>query len=306
MHRRLAILCLLVLQGSWWLPAQDAPTATFRSDTRLVVLHVTVMDKDGQLINGLPQTAFRVSENNLPQQVTVFRQEDAPVSFGLVIDNSSSMVDKRARVEAAALGLIKASNPDDEAFVVNFNDRSSIDQDFTSDLKSLERGLKRIDSRGETAMRDAAELAVAHLREKAGKDKKVLFIITDGADNSSTVVLDQVIREAQRAGIQVYAVGLLADEDPRDVRNAKKNLDLLAESTGGQAFYPASVSEVDSIVQKVAHDIRNQYTVGYQPSNQALDGTFRALRVEVRGPNVVMVRHRNGYWATAENTSARR
>ena len=296
--------CLVLLCLVSGLFAQDsAPLATFRSDSRLVVLHVTVTDKDGKLINGLPQSAFRVDEDSTPQQVSLFRQEDAPVSFGLVIDNSASMVDLRSRVEAASLGLIKASNRDDEAFVVNFNEGKSLDQEFTSDLEALERGLRRIDSRGETAMRDAAEYAIGHLEAKASKDKKVVFIITDGADNSSHSTLEHVIRRAQSSGVQVFAIGLLAEQEARDARNARKNLDALAESTGGHAFYPTSIEQVDEIVQKVAHEIRNQYTVGYSASNQALDGTFRQLRVQVGAPNVTMVRYRNGYYASADSRS---
>lgn len=299
-------LCLLpgLLAAQAPAPPDPAPAATtFRSDARLVVLHVTVTDKDGKLINGLPQSVFKVAENSVPQEITVFRQEDAPVSFGLVIDNSASMRDMRSHVEAAALGLIKASNPDDEAFVVNFNEHATLDQEFTGDLKILERGLRRLDSKGETAMRDAAELAVTHLREHGAKDKKVLFIITDGADNSSIVSLAQVIRAAQRSGIQVYAIGLLAAEEPRDVRMAHRALDSLTADTGGLAYYPESVEEVDAIVQKVAKDIRNQYTVGYRPTNQAQDATFRQLRVDVKSPNVGQVRYRSGYWANGELTA---
>lgn len=154
-------------------------------------------------------------------------------------------------------------------------------------------------------MRDAVELSIAHLREKASKDKKVVFIITDGADNSSVVSLAQVIRSAQRSGVQVFAIGLLAEQEARDARNARKNLDALAESTGGQAFYPTSIEQIDQIVQKVAREIRNQYTIGYTASNQALDGTFRQLRVQVSAPNVMLVRYRNGYWASAD-TGAKR
>src|SRR5579884_2209335 len=167
--------------------SQDSGEAVFSSETRLVPLNVTVMDKSGHRVTNLPQSAFTVLENGAPQQIRIFRREDVPVSMGLIIDNSGSMRDKREKVEAAALALVKDSNPQDEVFVVNFNDEAYKDlpngKDFTSDINEMEEALKRIDSRGGTAMRDAIQLSIDHLK-KAHRDKKVLVVVTDGNDNS--------------------------------------------------------------------------------------------------------------------------
>jgi hypothetical protein len=191
---RCAIALLALTAAAIW--AQEQPI--FRSDTRLVVCHVTVVDKNGHFVTNLPQDAFTVFENGAPQPIKIFRREDVPVSLGLIIDNSGSMRDKRTKVEAAALALVKDSNPDDEVFVVNFNDEAFLDNPhgkaFTSDIKEMEEALTRIDSRGGTAMRDAIRMSIDHLKEKAHKDKKVLVTVTDGNDNASVVSLENLVK----------------------------------------------------------------------------------------------------------------
>src|SRR6266478_5159724 len=232
--RRLKFTTLVFAFGALW--AQD-PTL-FRTDSRLVVLHATAEDKEGRLVMDLPKTAFQVYENGVLQQIKSFRKEDVPVSLGLIIDNSASMTDKRARVAAAALGMVQLSNPEDEVFIVNFDESPSLDADFTSDPKLLKRALARIDSRGGTAMRDALRTAIEHVRGRNKKDKKVLVVVTDGNDNSSLEPLDTVIRVAQQNEVLVYAVGLLSDETPREAEKAKRALDSITRATGGQSYYP--------------------------------------------------------------------
>ena len=279
-------------------------SAVFRTDTRLVVLHVTVVDKTGHLVTTLPQNAFQVYENGVQQQLKVFRREDVPVSMGLIVDNSGSMRDKRAKVEAAALALVKASNPQDEVFVVNFNDEAFLDKEFTSDVKQMEEGLARIDSRGGTAMRDAIRMSIDHLKEKAKKDKKVLVVVTDGNDNSSQINLENLVRAAQQSETIIYTIGLLSEEERREAKRAKRALDALAEATGGQSYYPKELSQVESVCTQVAHDVRNQYILAYTPSNQALDGTFRTIKVIANAPNRPTVRTRSGYYATPEGAES--
>jgi VWFA-related protein len=272
----------------------------FRSDTRLVVLHATVVDKNGNLVTNLPQSAFQVYEDGVQQQIKTFKREDIPVSLGLIIDNSGSMRDKRQKVEAAALTLVKASNRQDEVFVVNYNDEAFLDtrKDFTSDVKELEEALTKIDSRGGTAMRDALRMSIDHAKEKGKKDKKALLVITDGNDNASIVTLENLVKSAQQSEVIIYAIGILSEEDKREAKRAKRALDALAEATGGQSYYPKDVSDVEKIAQQVAHDIRNQYTIAYSPLKQELDGTYRQIKVEVNGPNRPQVRTRSGYYAT--------
>ena len=278
--------------------------AVFRSDTRVVDLHATVVDKSGHLVTNLTKDAFTVFENGVQQQVRTFHREDLPVSMGLIVDNSGSMRDKRAKVEAAALALVKDSNPEDEVFVVNFNEEAYNDlphgKDFTSDVKEMEEALTRIDARGGTAMRDAIRMSIDHEREKAHRDKKVLVVVTDGNDNSSLVSLENLVKASQQSGVLIYSIGLLSEEERREAKRAERALVALAEATGGEAFFPKEVADVDRIAHQVARNIRNQYTIVYTPANQTMDGTFRQIKVTVKAPGNPTVRTRSGYYATPD------
>src|SRR6516162_8789300 len=207
--------------------AQQQPTV-FTSNTRLVVCHTTVMDRSGHLVTNLNRDAFTVFENGVQQEIKNVKREDVPVSMGLIIDNSGSMRDKRAKVEAASLAHVKDSNPGDEVFVVNFNDEAFLDlphgKDFTSDIKEMEEALTRIDSRGGTAMRDAIRMSIDHVKEKAHKDKKVLVVVTDGNDNSSVISLENLVKAAQQSEVLLYGVGLLSDEERREAKRAERAL----------------------------------------------------------------------------------
>jgi Ca-activated chloride channel family protein len=281
--------------------------AVFRADTRVVDLQATVVDKSGRLDMNLPRQAFTVYENGVQQEIRSFKREDVPVSMGLIVDNSGSMREKRAKVEAAALALVKDSNPQDEVFVVNFNDEAYKDlpkgKDFTSDIMEMEEALKRIDSRGGTAMRDAIQLSIDHLK-KAHKDKKVLVVVTDGNDNSSRIGLDALVKNAQQSGVLIYSVGLLSEEEHHEAREAQHALRTLAEATGAETFFPREVSEVERLAHQVAHDIRSQYSIVYAPANQSMDGTFRRIKVTAKGPGGPMVRTRSGYYATPDQVHA--
>ena len=298
-------VCGLAALGLWAAdkPASDQP-AVIRIDTRLVVLPVTVMDKTGHLVTNLPESAFQIFENGVQQHIKVFKREDVPVSMGLVVDNSGSMRDKRAKVEAAAITLVKDSNPQDEVFIVNFNDEAFLDKDFTNNVKDLQEGLARIDSRGGTAMRDAIRMSIDHLKEKAKKDKKVLVVVTDGNDNSSLISLENLVKTSQDTGVLIYTVGLLSEEERREAKRAKRALEALAEATGGEVYFPKDLSDVGRVANQVAHDIRNQYTLGYSPTDVALDGSYRQIKVTASAPNRPVVRTRSGYYATPDSTKS--
>src|SRR5947209_10216115 len=272
----------------------------FRSDTRLVVLHASVADRRGKLLTDLNQNAFRVFENGQPQQVKIFRREDVPVSLGIIIDDSGSMMSKRSRVEAAALNMVRESNPQDEVFIVNFNDDAYLDVPFTSDIRKMEQGLARIDSRGGTAMRDAINMSLDYIKSDAKKDKKVLLVITDGNDNASNISLEKVVARSNQGDTLVYSIGLFTEEEKREASKAKRALNELTTATGGLAFYPKDVSEVQSLAVEIAHDIRNQYTIAYTPSIQALDGSYRQIKVVAEAPGKPTVRTRSGYYATPD------
>jgi VWFA-related protein len=272
----------------------------FRSDTRLVVLHASVTDKKGKLLTSLKQGDFHIFENGAPQTVKIFRSEDVPVSLGLLIDDSGSMMTKRARVEAAALAMVRASNPQDEVFIVNFNDDAYLDVPFTSDMHKLEQGLARIDSRGGTAMRDAVNMSLDYVSKQAKKDKKVLLVITDGNDNASNISLEKVVARCNQADTLVYAIGLFTEEEKHEASKARRALNELTGTTGGIAFYPKDVGDVQELAVEVAHDIRNQYTIAYEPSIQALDGSYRQIKVSVSAPGKPTVRTRSGYYASPD------
>lgn len=288
-------------------PPQPAQGSKIVSNVELVVLRATVLDQKGNFVPGIPGDAFHVYEDHVEQKLSIAKQEDVPVSMGLVIDNSGSMRDKRAKVNAAALTLVQASNPNDEAFVVNFNDDYYLDteHDFTADINEMKQALERIDARGSTALYDAVIGSLDHLK-KAHRDKKVLLVVTDGEDNESRHKLEDVIQEAEKSDALIYTIGLLNEESKRSARNARKALLDMSEATGGMAFFPEAVGDTEAICQQIAHDIRNQYTLGYYPTNAKRDGTFRAVRVEItppRGRGKLSVRTRAGYYAKATAAS---
>lgn len=278
--------------------AQEDPV--FTSDTRLVLLHATVVDNKGNIVTDLPRSAFKVYENNVEQPLKLFRREDVPISLGLIVDNSGSMRMRRNKVESAALQMVKASNRQDQVCIVNFNDDAFLDVDFTGDIKKMEEGLTRIDARGGTAMYDAISMSIDHLVAKGKRDKKVIMLITDGADTASKTTLEKVISQVHSTDIVVYSIALLNDEQPRDAKKAKRALETISKATGGLCFFPKTVEEVDALAIEVAKDIRSQYVMAYSPIVQELDGTFRTIKVTANGPNKPQVRTRTGYYAGAK------
>jgi VWFA-related protein len=271
-------------------------------DVDLVALHAAVLDRRGVFVNDLPADAFHVYEDKVEQKLTVAKQEDVPVSMGLMVDSSGSMFEKRAKVNAAALTFVQTSNPQDEAFVVNFNDEYYLDtvNDFTSDINEMKDALARFDPRGSTALYDAIIGSVDHLK-KAHRDKRVLLVMTDGEDNASKNTLADTIRIIQHSDAIIYAVGLFGrDEKGAQVRKARKALQDLADATGGLAFFPEAVEDTEAICKEIAHDIRNQYTLAYYPTHFQRDGTFRTVQVTVNPSHdrgKLTVRTRTGYYA---------
>jgi Ca-activated chloride channel family protein len=274
---------------------------TFRRDVDEVVLNATVLDDNGRIVNDLKQDDFHIFEDGVQQTIAAFQHQDIPVSIGMLIDNSGSMRDKRAAVNTAALDLVKASNPQDEAFIVNFSDEAFIDQDFTSDIGKLRDGLAHLDSKGGTALYDAVVASADQLAKGAKRPKQVLLIVTDGEDNASSLTLEQTIRRIQDLqGPVVYSIGLLFGDSGggREAHRAKRALQLLSSETGGIAYFPKSLDNVDQICAEVAHDIRNQYTIGYHSTKPASQGGYRIVKVQAAAPghSKLTVRTRSGYY----------
>ena len=275
----------------------------FKAEVQEVVLHATVVDDKQRMITTLDKGAFTVFEDGKPQNITSFRHEDIPIALGIVIDNSGSMREKRDRVNKATLNLIRASNPQDQVFIVNFNDEYYLDQDYTSDIKKLNEALNKVESRGGTALYDALVASADHLKKSAKLQKKAILVVTDGEDNASRESLETAVRRLQEEnGPTVYAIGILGDEKARRARRA---LQTIAERTGGIAFLPRNADEVDEISRTVAHDIRNQYTIGYKPTTPKSAGGYRTIHVDARarGYNKLTVRTRSGYYAGQEQAT---
>lgn len=275
------------------------PGIAFCVETQRIVLHVTVVDRQDRFVTDLSESAFSVIEDDQQQSLTYFAQEDVPVSIGLVIDNSGSMRESRRHVNAAALEFVKASNPQDEVFVVNFNDESYIDQDFTSDIDRLQDALQRIDTRGGTALYDATSLSLDHLVEAGNKEynKRALLIITDGEDTSSRMDLELLVRKLQSSDVTIYGIGLLAEEERRAAKRAERHLRTITRPTGGPAYFPTSFDEVEPLVKRIAADIRNQYILEYNRPEGKGAG-YRRIRIDLKGrAKSNKVRHRPGYYA---------
>ena len=277
-------------------------------DVGLVVLHATVLDKKGHIVDGLKADDFKVYEDGATQKLSVFSHADIPLTMGIVIDDSGSMREKRASVNAAALAFVKTSNPQDQVFVVNFNDVYYLDTpgDFASSIEDLKAALGKIDSRGGTALYDAVGASIDHLK-LGNRDKKAILVITDGEDNASRYSFEELLRTGQKSNAVIYTIGLLGEEEPgglfkmgRGSHRGAKILEKLADSTGGKAFFPKSLGDVEETCVQIARDIRNQYTLAYYPTNTRKDGSFRAVRVDVTATDSrtkLSVRTRPGYYA---------
>ena len=309
-YRYLFVIVLLILPGG--VRAQEVGRSGDRQfqisvDVELVQLPVSVLDRDGNPIMGLEREHFEVYEDGMRQEIGLFQQEDVPISVGLVIDNSGSMRNKRERVNSAALVFISESNREDETFIVNFDDDAYLEQDFTGSMGNLVDTLENVDTRGETALNDAIYLSLEHVEAKGRMDKKALLVVSDGEDNASKYGFNAVMERLKESNVTVYVIGLLELNDTRGglfrrspSSRARRALRDMAEATGGEAFFPKSLDEVEELCRRVAHDLRNHYTIGYNPINRNFDGTWREVEVQVHAPRgfpELSARTKPGYYA---------
>jgi len=286
---------------------RDSGLYVFKAEVEEVVLHATVLDEHHHLVTSLGREAFKIFDDGQPQRIHSFRRDDIPVALAIVIDNSGSMRDKRPKVNAAALNLVRASNPQDQVCVINFSNEYYLDQDYTGNIGLLSEALEHIESRGGTALYDALVATSDHLMRTAKLHKRVILVVTDGEDTASNKTLEQAVRAiAVDGGPVVYGIGILGHD--RGEKKAHRALRIVAEQTGGVAFFPAELSEVEAISQQIAHDIRNQYTIGYKPSEgqppakkadaaKSPDGYHKVVvKAEARGYKGLSVRTRSGYY----------
>ena len=279
-------------------PQDDqTPGFVFKKEVEEVILHAIVVDDQNHLITELARDSFEVYEDGKLQELTSFRKERIPVALGILIDNSGSMLPKRAKVNEAALRLVDASQAGDRVFVVNFSDDAFLDQDYTQDVGKLRAALQRVETRGSTALYDAIVAAVDHLNQTSTLQKNVLLVVTDGRDNASQATFQDVLRKLQSKNGPVLYIIALAQTERRNDGN-RQSLRTLSEQTGGTAFFPSSLDEVQSIASAIAQDIRSQYVIGYRSSNPHTPGSYHSIQVQVlHGPGRLRAVTRTGYYS---------
>jgi Ca-activated chloride channel family protein len=282
-------------------PADDANPAaasfTLSLDVDLVELQVLATDARGRHVTTLEAADFLVTEDQVAQNVSLFRKNDVPVSLGLVIDNSRSMERKKDRVDAAVLSFVEHNNPDDEAFLIHFDDTARLASPFTRDTAPIRHTLAGIRPYGQTALFDAIGLSLETIR--AGEhEKKAILVISDGADNASEQDFETILEAVRQSGATVYAIGVFRNASAG--AGTRPVLEALAEAGGGRAFFPATAQEVPALTRQIAQELRDQYTLGYIPSNFRRDGGWRSVRINVHpeaasGP--LQLTYRHGYYA---------
>lgn len=304
----LLVVFLVVLGGyaGYQVPpagnGQDPGSYRISVNVDLVLLHASVRDRRGRLVSDLREQHFVVYEDGVRQSIRLFRHEDIPVTVGLVVDQSGSMRPKLAEVTAAARTFVQSSNPEDQMFVVNFNENVTLGLpdaiQFTNSSAELERAIGGALATGKTALYDAIAKALG-LLQAGSRDKKVLIVISDGDDTASAHSRAQAMKMAEQSSAIIYTVGLFDHDDP-DANPGVLNR--LAQATGGEAFFPEQLSAVVAICERIARDIRNQYTIGYVPTNATRDGAYRAIQVLARATDhgKLVVRTRTGYIAGGE------
>jgi VWFA-related protein len=278
----------------------------------LVVAHTTVLDKNGNFTSGLQKENFKVYEEGVEQNVTFFSQEDVPISLGIVLDTSGSMRSKIDMVNRAALAFIKASNPDDQVFLIGFNDQAELLEDYTNDIDAITDALDNVVVTGGTALYDAIYLGVQKAQSGI-KPKKAIVVITDGEDRDSYYKLEEMVAKVQESDVQIYSVGFLNPVPDKGLfgrwsksvpEKAHDALQRISEETGAKAFFPQKVPEINAIVSEIAHELRNQYSIGYISSNLARDGSYRRIKIALdpgHAPGHTL-RYRRGYFAAKGST----
>jgi Ca-activated chloride channel family protein len=283
------------------LKGQDNPAPFVMSvNSDFMELHVSVVDEKDRNVGGLTKENFKITENGVPQPITIFKHEDIPVSLGLVIDNSRSIEPRKARLDAATLAFVRQSHPEDESFVVHFDFDARLERDFTTKISDLEETLAASKPFGQTAIYDALMLAIDQM-QKASHQKKALLLVTDGLDNVSHTTFTQVLEAVKHSRVAIIVVGLLSASEGE---KAEATLTQLAEASGGRAYFPDDVEDARYMMERAAHDLRTQYTIGYVPSDPAHDGSWRSVRVEVIPPagskDKLSADYRHGYYRPTE------
>ena len=283
---------------------QGQPPLTFGTGIEVINLTVTVTDAQGRLVPGLERDAFSVFEDGVKQELALFNKDRLPLSVVLLMDSSASMEDKVGPARAAAKRFVSTLVPEDRARVVAFNNRIDVLQDFTNDKAKLNEGIDRLLPSGATALHNAFYISIKDLQKEkqqgAGARRQAIILLSDGENTASIVTDEQVIDLARKAEISIYSIRLTADYEGDKGRAAFSQathlLSVLARETGGQAFFPAQIQELDSVYDRIAEEMRTQYSLGYVPTNLRRDGRYRRIVVRVPARDNVVLRYKLGYF----------
>lgn len=276
------------------------PGSTIRMNVDLVLVPVTVTDPMNRLVTGLEEQDFKVYENNGEQKIKSFASEDAPVSIGVIFDLSGSMTSKLIRAKESILQFIKTANPQDEFFVIGFNDRPELIEDFTSSPEEIQARLATVRSGHRTALLDAIYYGVAKMKD-ARHERKALLVVSDGGDNRSRYTEGEVKSQVRESDVEIYSMGIFdAYAATPEERTGPLLLNELCEETGGRMFRVDDVSEMSDIAEKISTELRNQYVIGYTPKDMRRDGKWRKVKVKLNPPQglpPLTVHARTGYYA---------
>jgi len=282
------------------------PKANIRVDTNVVLIPVTVTDPLNRFVTGLDQDSFKVFEDKVEQKLVSFGSEDAPLSIGIVFDTSGSMGPKLDKSRQAVSEFFKTANPEDEAFLVEFSDRPELVTPMTHNLEEIQNRLTFTQSKGRTALLDGVYLAL-HTMKKAHNPRKALVVISDGGDNSSRYTETEIKNLVKEADVQIYAIGIYEPASSRgrspEELSGPGLLTDISEPTGGRHFVVENLAELPDVAAKIGIELRNQYVLGYSPSNQVRDGKYRKVGVKLVQPRGLPPLHafwRTGYYAPTQ------
>ncbi len=301
----LTLLSLLELaQEKPNIPSQaesKSGASSVKVEVDLVLVNATVTDPSNRFVTGLEMEHFQVFEDKIQQKISHFSNEDVPTSIGLLFDVSSSMGDKISRAKDAAIAFLKTSNPDDEFFLLTFADVPKIDQEFTSDVSEIQNSLVYKPAKGSTTLYDSVYLALEKMKQ-GHNPKKAILLITDGEDTRSRYSLLNVRNAVKESDVQIYAIGIVNSyySDFSQGRSGRSVLEEMTEITGGKAYFPNSVYELEDICTKIAIELKNQYIIGYSSTNASKDGRWRKVKVRLNAPKglpALSVRSKSGYYA---------
>ena len=306
--RRAALLLLVAAPALAQTPQR---TPTFEATIEVINLNLSVTDARNRYVTDLTPKDFAVFEDGIRQELSLFTHENLPISMAVLIDTSASMDEKLPTAQAAATRFVKTLRPEDAAEIIQFNDRATVLHDFTADHAELEAAIRRTEAHGPTALHNALYIALKELgkQKKAGQLRRLaIVLLTDGEDTASLVTDEQVLELARKTEINIYCIRLAGDRAADRLRpnfsQASYMLTALSRETGGQVFFPASLNELESVYDRIAEELRTQYSVGYVSSNRRQDGKWRRIVVRVPDRESISVRHKLGYYGPANRPAS--